>query len=245
MKKKTRIGKDAVIVIALLVFFGGIVLYQNRESWWPGQGREMSSLRSEETGSAENPDEKVVYEAGGYGGNHYVGEDLPAGDYTVAAGNGLVHLRLCKEGEVLQEWTLSAEEGYERDLEHLILEEGQILISDGSPNWRMSAELLADQVPAEEAEDRQEGVKEPEYRDLSEGTYVIGEDLDAGNYRVASVEEEKEVSVISSHPLEGGIEAVLYPRTLMDQMSNYSGIRLQKGNTVVIEGGTVRWFLED
>lgn len=246
MKKRKRVGKDAVIAAVLLVLFSGVLLYRNREVLWPGREREAYSLKPEEgKESAGISEEGVVYEAGGYSGNRYVGEDLPAGDYAVAAGNGVVHLRLCRDGEVLHEWFLSAEGGYERELEGLILEEGRILIADGSPNWRMSAEFPSDSMPSGEDEDRQEEVKEPEYRDLSDGVYMIGEDLEAGCYRVVSREEEGEVSVVSSHPLEGGIEAVLYPRTERNQMSDYSGVRLREGDTVTIKGGMVRWFLEE
>lgn len=245
-KMKKRIGKDAVIVILLFALLGGVLWYLNQEDRKAEQENESHSAASvDETEQTEDPNALCFYEVGGSGGNHYVGEEFPAGDYQFTAGNGVVSLRLCEDGEVLQEWLLSAEEGYERDLEHLVLKDGQILVSDGSPNWRMTAEFPAGQIPASEEKDQEGGVKAPEYLDLPEGIYTVGEDLEPGDYRAASCEEEQAVSVVSSHPYEGGIDAVLYPRTERNQMFHFSGIRLQEGDTVTIKGGTVRWIRED
>ena len=62
-------------------------------------------------------------------GNIYIGEDVPEGVYTISAGNGISILQLCENGTIVEKWTLSGDEGYEREIPDVTLKTGQILIS--------------------------------------------------------------------------------------------------------------------
>ena len=201
-----------------------------------------------ETQVREDPKETIsqYYKVAGYVGNGYIGEDIPKGMYNITAGKGIVCLKLCENGNVVGDWTLSAYEGYERDLCGVVLSDGQILISTGSSYWQMDTELPLDQIP-EQREDEKDNdhIVEPEYLELSEGTYVVGEEITSGQYRVHSIEDVNVVQVFSTNPLAGGVDVVLYPRSEREKATGYSGIQLTVGDRITVQGGTVQLFAED
>ena len=207
-----------------------------------------SAAHISETQMREDENEAVaeLYKVAGYVGNGYVGEEIPPGEYNITAGNGIVCLKLCENGNVVGEWTLSAYDGYERELNGVALSDGQILISTGSSYWQMDAELPSDQIPKQKEEEKDTGyIEEPKYLEFSEGTYVVGEDIAAGQYRVHSAEDVNVVQVSSTNPLAGGVDVTLYPRSEREKATGYSGIRLTAGDRITVQGGMVRLFAED
>ena len=182
-------------------------------------------------------------------GNLYVGTDIPAGMYTFTAGVGVVSLQLCQDGELLEAWELSSDEAYEREITGVYLEEGQLLVVKGSDAVSMQVIISEEEAKKQELSKQEvndQNVDIPKYEDYEAGTYVIGEDIPAGTYRITNPAAAGIAYATAGNPYDGGIDAELYPfgdwKLSRGHITSYSNLRLQKGDVLTVTGGGFRLY---
>ncbi len=106
----------------------------------------------------------------------------------------------------------------------------------------MSGRFSPSELPEPASYDEYESFTAVEKAELAEGSYTVGGEIPPGIYRIHSMELEKVVHVSSDHPLEGGIDADIYPASQFGYCTSYGGVKLVEGDTLTITGGDVRMF---
>lgn len=243
-KRHSNWLKNGLILMVLLLLAGGCYLFSVARRYQTDFLGAIRILRekNESVWNVGEPELEIlstevsrIYVEHIIQGNHYVGEDFPAGVYELDAGNGEFLYRVCQGGEILREGMVSSKEGspYSEWQSGISLQEGQILILLGEGSALLQSEEKVDYVYYPAGKD----VERDPVITLGPGSYTVGEELPAGKSYLTLASEDL-ISIATSRPYEGGVELTRDPEK-GDRSELYWNVHLQEGDTVSIQGGEV------